>query len=211
MSHDLIRQSHGNEPQVCSMDDLVVRARTDREAFGSLYDLYYPEVLRYCLRRLFVRAVAEDVTSEVFLRVAKQVRGFPGTTEEDFRRWLFRVATNEVNAYVRRTRRRRELLESAARSSAIRVADSGDRPRQEVDMLDWPTLYQAILGLAPREQTILTLRFFEQMSHEEIAGVLNLRAVTVRVALSRALERLRRRLGVGSEPAAAKSERRKTE
>ena len=186
------------------MDDLVIRARTDREAFGRLYDLYYPEVFRYCLRRLFVRAVAEDVTSEVFLRVATHVRDFPGTTEEDFRRWLYRVATNEVNAYVRRTRRRRELLESAARTGAIRVADSADRPKQEVDPFGWPALYQAILGLAPREQTIITLRFFEQMSHDEIARVLSLRAATVRVALSRALAKLRRRLGVGSERTRAK-------
>ena len=193
------------------MDDLVIRARTDREAFGRLCDLYYPDVFRYCLRRLFVRAVAEDVTSEVFLRVATHVRDFPGTTEEDFRRWLYRVATNEVNAYVRRTRRRRELLESAARTGAVRVVDTTDSADRQLDAFDWPTLYQAILGLKPRQQTIITLRFFEQMSHEEIAGVLNLRAATVRVALSRALERLRRRLGVGSERAAAKSERRKTE
>ena len=204
MTHDLIRQSHRNDRQGPPMDDLVIRARIDREALGRLYDLYYPDVLRYCLRRLFVRAVAEDVTSEVFLRVATHVRDFPGTTEEDFRRWLYRVATNEVNAYVRRTRRRRELLESAARTGAIRVADSADRLKEKVDSLDWPTLYRAILGLAPREQTIITLRFFEQMSHDEIARVLSLRAATVRVALSRALAKLRRRLGVGSERTRAK-------
>jgi RNA polymerase sigma-70 factor (ECF subfamily) len=207
MTHDLMRQSDRNDRQRPPMDDLVIRAPTDREAFGRLYDLYYPDVLRYCLRRLFVRAVAEDVTSEVFLRVATHVRDFPGTTEEDFRRWLYRVATNEVNAYVRRTRRRRELLESAARTGAVRVVDTTDSADRRLDAFDWPTLYQAILGLKPREQTILTLRFFEQMSHEEIAGVLNLRAATVRVALSRALERLRRRLGVGSERAAVQSER----
>ena len=67
-----------------SSDNLVISARTDREAFGKIFDLYYPNVFRYCLRRLFVRAVAEDVTSEVFLRVATHIRDFPGTTKEDF-------------------------------------------------------------------------------------------------------------------------------
>ena len=187
------------------MSGLVIRARTDREAFGRLYDLYYPEVFRYCLRRLFVRAVAEDVTSEVFLRVATHMRGFGGTTEEDFRRWLYRVATNEVNAHVRRTQRRKELLASAVRAKAIRVVDAADQPGGEVDSLDWPTLYEAILSLRPREQSIITLRFFEGMPHNQIARVLNQRPGAVRVALSRALQKLRKRLKAPGEQTAATS------
>jgi RNA polymerase sigma factor (sigma-70 family) len=56
-------------------------------------------------------------------------------------------------------------------------------------------LYQEILLLKPREQSIITLRFFEHMTHEEIGEVLNQRPATVRVALSRALQKLRKRLG----------------
>lgn len=172
-------------------DDLVVRAHTDRAAFGQLYDAYYPAIFRYCFRRLFVRAVAEDVTSEVFLVVASKMPRFAGTTDEDFRRWVFRIATNEVNAYLRQTKRRRALLESAARSGDLAasvcpaVGDGG------VERLDWPALYRAILSLKPCEQAILHLRFFEQMSHEQIAGVLQKRPASVRVGLSRALEKLR--------------------
>jgi RNA polymerase sigma-70 factor (ECF subfamily) len=171
-------------------DDVVVRARTDREAFGQLYDACYPAVFRYCFRRLFVRAVAEDVTADVFLIVASKMGQFGGTTAEDFRRWLFRIATNEVNAYVRQAKRRSVLLESAARSGSLAAADSPSRPA-DVEILDWPALYQAMLSLKPRDQAILVLRFFEQMSHEQIAAVLHERPATVRVGLSRALEKLR--------------------
>jgi RNA polymerase sigma-70 factor (ECF subfamily) len=161
-------------------------------------------VFRYCLRRLFARAVAEDVTGDVFLRVAGHIRSFPGTTEEDFRRWVYRVATNEVNAYVRRTKRRRELLESAVRASAIRVMDGPNGRAHQADAVDWPSVYQAILSLKPREQSIIALRFFEGLSYDEIAGVLDRRPATVRVAMSRALAKLRRRLGAagdrGTEP-----------
>ena len=174
-----------------SRNELVVRARTDREAFGQLYDAYYPAVSRYCARRLFVRAVAEDVTSEVFLHVASKMPQFGGTTEEDFRRWVFRIATNEVNAYVRQAKRRGILLESAARSGTLAAKVSSLRRQSDVETLDWPVLYQAILSLKPRDQAILVLRFFEQMSHEEIAGMFGERPATVRVGLSRALERLR--------------------
>src|SRR3972149_6457721 len=100
-----------------SIDDLVMRARTDREAFGRIYDAYYPRIFRYCMRRLFVRTVAEDVTADVFLRVASKMRAFGGTTEEDFRRWLYKIATNEANAHIRRGKRQKALLEAAARNS----------------------------------------------------------------------------------------------
>ena len=54
--------------------DLIVRARSDRSAFAVLYDRYYPAAMRYRLRRLFVRAVAEDVASEAFCRLLAAYR-----------------------------------------------------------------------------------------------------------------------------------------
>ena len=59
--------------------DLVRRARTDREVLGRLYDIYYPRIFRHCLRRLFLRSVAEDIASDVFLAVARQMPDFAGT------------------------------------------------------------------------------------------------------------------------------------
>jgi RNA polymerase sigma-70 factor (ECF subfamily) len=182
-----------------SFDDLVVLARTDRDAFGRLFDLYYANVLRYCQRRLFVRAVAEDVTSQVFLNVATRMPNFSGTTQDDFIRWLFRIATNEINAHVRRTKRRERLLEAAARAKRLCVAGQTHMSNAEFEALDWPTLYEAIMSLKPREQSMIALRFFEQMSHAQIADVLQQRPVTVRVALSRAMQKLRRILGVEND------------
>jgi RNA polymerase sigma-70 factor, ECF subfamily len=181
-------------------NDLVLRARCDREAFGQLYDACYPEVFRYCYRRLFVRAVAEDVTSDVFLSVASNMPQFDGLTEGDFRRWVFRIATNEVNAYVRQSKRRAALLEAAARCGALAASAASQPRRSDIEKLDWPALYKAILSLKPRDQAIVVLRFFEQMSHEEIAGVLGERPATVRVGLSRALEKLRRCFRIDDEP-----------
>jgi len=174
-------------------DDLVLRARTDREAFGQLYDAYHPRIYRYCFRRLFLRAVAEDVTAETFLHVASNMGQFTGDREEDFRRWVFRIATNEVNAYLRQTKRRKMLWEAAVESG--RLAGDGNHPPGplNVELLDWPIVYQAILRLKARDQAILVLRFFEQMSHEEIAEVLHERPATIRVALNRALQTLRKR------------------
>src|SRR6185369_4056959 len=105
--------------QYADGNDLVVRARTDRAAFAELYDLYYPRVAQYCMRRLFERTVAEDVTSEVFLQVATHLRTFAGRTETDFRCWLFRIATNALNASLRQASRRQALWKAAVQDRQI--------------------------------------------------------------------------------------------
>lgn len=172
-------------------DDLVIRARTDRAAFGLLYDRYYPPVARYLLKRLFDRTIAEDVTSEVFLQVASHLRTFSGRTETDFRRWLFRIATNAANACLRQTRRRQELWQASARS---RPSDQGGGSHSSAtggEALDWPLIQQALLAFDERDQSIVMLRFFGGLSHEEIAHVVNASPGTVRTALSRTLARLR--------------------
>lgn len=188
-------QPDRNEPA----DELVVAAGTDREAFGKLFDRFYPLIVAYSLRRLLVRDVAEDVTSEVFLKVAVHIRDFKGATEEDFRRWLLRIATNEINAQLRQRRRRRELLESAARMGVVNAAgwtpgeDGGER-------LDWQRLYQALGELPRRQQSIVSLRFFAGLEHRQIADVLEMTPGAVRVALSRTLEKLRDRLRERASP-----------
>jgi RNA polymerase sigma-70 factor (ECF subfamily) len=174
-------------------DELVRAARTNREAFAALFDRFYPQVLRYNLRRLVIRAVAEDVTSEVFLKVAAKIHAFAGTTEEDFRRWLFRIATNEVNAQLRQSRRRRELLKAAARLGAVRVA-SWTGPDVNGESLEWEEVYRALAELPERDASIIALRFFGDLTHEQIAAVLGMKTGAVRVALSRALEKLRGRI-----------------
>ena len=176
-----------------SADELVRRARTDQDAFGRLFDRFYPPILAYCLRRLLVRAVAEDVASEVFLKAATAIRGFAGSSEDDFRRWLYRIATNEINAHLRKSIRRRKLLEEAARLGAVK-SDVANILLDQESEIDWQSVYAALGELTDREQSLVALRYFAGLPHEQIAGVLQMKVGTVRVALSRALEKLRGRL-----------------
>ena len=105
--HRMTATDNRQPDSVDPVDELVRTARSDRDSFGKLFDLFYSPIFAYCLRRLLVRAVAEDVTSEVFLKVARHIASFPGSHAEDFRRWLFRIATNEINAELRKSIRRR--------------------------------------------------------------------------------------------------------
>ena len=171
-------------------DSLVVRARTQADALGRLYDLYYDRIFRFCVHRLFSKETAEDVTSAVFLAVARSIGNFEGRTEQDFRNWIFTIAANQANAHIRKVSRRRKLLEKAAASMARTATESGD------DLLgaDWPTLYAAILELKPEHQTVITLRFFEGMDFDDIGRIVRARPATVRVTLHRILKKLRQQL-----------------
>ncbi|MBL7154572.1 MAG: sigma-70 family RNA polymerase sigma factor [Phycisphaerae bacterium] len=176
-----VRQTEG--------DDLVLRAKTDSCALAQLYEMYYERIFRFCVHRLFYREVAEDVTSTVFLEVARKIRDFRGRTDQDFRNWVYTIAVNQANAYIRKTLRRRRLLAKAAESLAASPENGDDSAK-----LDWPRLYAAIMKLKPQHQTIITLRFFENLPFDEIAQVLDITQSTARVTLHRILNKLRKNL-----------------
>ena len=170
-------------------DDLVLRAKTDADALAQLYEAYYERIFRFCVHRLFYREVAEDVTSTVFLEVARKIRDFRGRKDQDFRSWVYTIAANQANAYIRKTLRRRKLLAKAADSLAASPENGDDSAR-----LDWPRLYAAIMKLKPQHQTIITLRFFENLPFDEIAQVLDITQSTARVTMHRILNKLRTNL-----------------
>ncbi len=169
-------------------DGLVLRARTEADALGRLYELYYERVFRFCVHRLFDKELAADVTSAVFLEVARGIRSFTGCTEQDFGNWVYAIAANQANAHIRKTSRRKELLAEAARSM------SASTDAEDATESNWPQLYRAILQLKPEHQTIVTLRFFENLRHEQIARIMNVKEATLRVTLHRILGKLHKHL-----------------
>ena len=170
-----------------SLGDFARRERTDRDAFAALYDHYYPRILRYCIRRLFSRSVAEDVTSDVFLSAVTNIETFRGHSEGEFGQWLYTIATNRIREHLRNGHRRRELLQAAADAGRLRPEAADDA----TDYLDWPMLYESMAQLNARDQEILSLRFMEDLPYEQIAPLVAMKPGTIRVAISRALDRLR--------------------
>jgi len=170
------------------------KARIDEEAFAELFRLYYDDVFRYCAHRLFDRHIAEDVTSTVFLKVAGNLHRFKGDND-DFRRWLYRIANNAVNEYLRHLRRRARAIkvvaENARGQTLDNIAEGEDSYRK------YALLKQAMLNLKPKYQAVITMRFFENMKLTEIAGILGKSPGTVRSQLARGLSKLRKKLAAG--------------
>ncbi len=172
-------------------DKLVIRAREDIEALGQLYEQHYEMLFRYCLRRVFAAELAEDVTSEVFLKVARHIGRFGGRGIEDFRNWLYAIANNEVNAHLRKSKRRKELLAAAVAARSLQHREQHHAPDNPAD---WPIVYEAMMRLNVREQALIALRFFEGLKTEQMARIVGCKSGACRVALSRAIDKLRREL-----------------
>ncbi len=170
---------------------LIAKAHNDPAAFVQLYRRHYDAVFRYCVHRLFERQTAHDVTSVVFLSVVENFSRFKGD-EQQFRNWLYKIATNAVNEHLRKAARRDDLLKRARRQIGSKVADCRKPPEASSEKL--ALLREAVLTLRPRYQTIIALRFFENLKLTEIAEVLGCGAGTVRSQLARALAKMRKLL-----------------
>ncbi len=171
-----------NSP-ISNNDRVITGAGSSGAGFAKLYRQNYDLVFRYCAHRLFDRYIAEDITSCVFLKAVENFHRFDGT-ERQFRNWLYKIATNEVNNHLRKKVRRGKLLKNAAENAGNRKSDDNSAERLAV-------LKEQVLQLKLRYQTIITLRFFENLKLTEIAEILGSSDGTVRSQLGRALAKLR--------------------
>ena len=175
-----------------ALDELVMKAKTDSASLGKLYEHYYDRIYRFCLHRLFTVDSAEDMTSAVFLTMARKIHDFRGNTNEEFRRWIYSIAANHCNSYIRKNLRRKELFNKMLMS--LNPGDYAIDDEEASEDIRWPVLYAAIKQLSPRHQTVLTLRYFENIPTKEIATILKIRYTTVRVSIYRAIKTLQRQL-----------------
>lgn len=159
--------------------DLVERAGQSPEAFGELYDMYYDRIFGYTLRRCADIEMAKDITSAVFLKALKNIgkfrwRGVP------FSHWLYRIANREIIDHHNSIKRETDYDS---------IADSGNENRHYDEYLD---LHRYISRLSRQHQEVISLRYFEDLSIAEIARILKKPEGTVKSALSRGIDRLRR-------------------
>jgi RNA polymerase sigma-70 factor (ECF subfamily) len=172
---------------VASDRALLKRARDyEEEALGELYDRYAPLVYSYLYRRVNDAAAAEDLTSEVFLRMLTAFRS--GTEwHTSFRAWIYRVAHNLVVDHYRGRPAEPQLeLEEDL------MADDADLESKLVEQLSRQRVLAAIRLLTADQQEVLALRLGEQLTSREVAQVMGRTVGAVEQLQHRALASLRR-------------------
>ncbi|HPO07775.1 MAG TPA: sigma-70 family RNA polymerase sigma factor [bacterium] len=171
----------GNEAQ------LVEEARSDPAAFAQLYERGYDRIYGYLLRRCGNASVAEDLTSETFLKAVGGIRRYR-SSGRPFLSWLYTIAHNAFVSYCRKEHRRLSLLR---RERELPIAVSGN-PSEQIDRdRAYQVVERLIRRLRPRDQLILTLRYYEDMNLEDIAGIVGMSPGSLRTGLHRALTRLK--------------------
>ena len=171
------------------MDAAVGRAREgDRTAFGQLWQHLSPRVAAY-LRSHGV-GDADDVTSEVFLAVFRQMDRFAGEGAA-FRALVFTVAhRRQVDWHRQRTRRGTWLtLDEAGLEPSTPSAETA-----ALAVISDERVVAALASLTPDQRSVLALRVVAELSLEETAAVLGKELGAVKSLQHRALGRLRRNL-----------------
>jgi len=149
--------------------DLVRAAQDgDSSAFGRLYDRYVDVVYRYVLFRLGDRDLAEDVTSETFLRALRRITSV-SYQGRDVGAWFVTIARNLVLDHVKSSRFRLEVS-----TADMLDADHGDDgiESQVLDRLQNAALLDAVRRLRPDQQECIVLRFLQGLSVAETAEVM---------------------------------------
>ncbi len=156
------------------------------DLFVENYQQFFPRVFAYVYGRVQNVQVAEDLVADVFERAFRKVDSL--RNEEAFATWLFTIARNQVTSHGRVYKRETvvdpEILCSLSPSGAS--VEHEILVREEVEQL-----LLCLREFPQREQDIVALKFDAGLSNKQIADIVGLSEVNVRVILFRALKKLR--------------------
>jgi RNA polymerase sigma-70 factor (ECF subfamily) len=171
------------------LSPLVSAAQSgDEEAFRSLYRAVQPGLLRYL--RALVGDDAEDVASETWLQIARDLRSFRG--REGFRAWAATIGRNRAMDHLRHRRRRPAV--STPIEQLVELPGTGDTAESASELISTDAALALIRSL-PRDQAeAVLLRVVVGLDAETAGSVLGKRAGAVRTASYRGLRRLAERL-----------------
>jgi RNA polymerase sigma-70 factor (ECF subfamily) len=164
--------------------------RGDRDAFRALYDLYKDRV--YSIALYFFhgdQAAASDVTQQVFLKLITSIGQFRGDAE--FSTWLHRLV---VNACTDAVRRRQPDAVSSDRSRMEAFAGAGSQEEDYARAQVANSVREAVSALPPKFRIAVLLRYFDDLSYEQMAKALHCSMGTVASRLSRGHKILAERL-----------------
>jgi RNA polymerase sigma-70 factor (ECF subfamily) len=194
------REGETSQMEGLGLESLIQRARGhDVEAMGEIYRRYVRRVFGLCRYMLNSRESAEDATSEVFLKLQRSIASYDGSIP--FPRWLLRVAGNQcIDALRRRQRGQKVFMELEEGAAIIEPASSEPSPLGAfIRTQEKAQVRAAIERLEENHRVPLVLRYYGELSYDEIAQELGLERNNVAVLIFRAKQELRRRLAPRSK------------
>lgn len=172
--------------QIQTPEATVVRAsKGDHEAFGKIYDDWAEAIYKYIYLKTRDEATAEDILSEVFLKVWKKLNTFKPKADTKFSTWLFAIARNSVIDYYRTTR------QTIPFDNLPEIVDI----EGETDLFpEQGKLVVALDQLKPEYKQVLVLRYVEDVPISRIAQIMKKKEGNIRALTHRALAELKEKL-----------------
>lgn len=187
-------------------EEVVAHAKISPEGFGRLYDTYYQPIFGFFLKRTRNVEAAKDLTSETFFQALKNLHRYSPRPGISFKSWLFAIAVAQSANYYRG--RAKFLSVSSDEAPEIVAGESFEANADILEAQDGAEraeqvsrLRLCMARLNQKQQNVLSLRYFSQMSLNEIGRVLNMKENTVKSHLHRALNKLQTLMT--DQPAAA--------
>ncbi len=182
--------------------EAIARARAgDAEAWAELYHEYAPAIFRFCRRAMPTREDAEDATMDIFTKLIKENKLAQYDQTRSFTAWLYKVAANHCWDLLRRRKTRQDKETEDLENVPLEHPD----PNQLDKLIEQRTseeVRRALDRLGARARMALVMRYYSDMSYDEIADALGVRRAFVGVVLLRARHELRQALGETSALAA---------
>ena len=163
----------------------VERARAgDADAVAVLCQRFYPRVLRY-MRYRVAADTAEDLTSEVFVRMLRNLRQQDGS----FHAWLYRIAERVVIDHRRQaSAKKRQVMTEMTEQHEQQAGSHRDVGREVAARMD---LEEAMEQLSDDQRQLVSLKFIEGLGNEDVAAVMGRSPGAIRILQYRALAALR--------------------
>lgn len=154
-----------------------------KPGFTEYYNLYKDKIYAYFWYRTGCnKKIAEDLTSEVFLKALKNIKSFDET--RSFQSWIYAIAKNHIINYYKKLGREVSLEE---------VEERGTEPDKEIEIkFEVELVYKAMEKLPSYSRKVLLMRFTEGLKNEEIAAILEKDEGAIRTQISRSLTELRK-------------------
>jgi len=187
-----LRPGRDSVPGITEPKDLIARARAgDTQAWGDLYRDYAPAIFRFCRRAMPTREDAEDATMEIFMKLSEKLAQFDPS--RSFTAWLYKVAANHCWDMLRRRKARHDKDTEDVTELPLEAPE----PNQLEKLIEERTgeeVRKALDKLGARARMALVMRYYSDMSYDEIADALGVRRPFVGVVLLRARHELRQAL-----------------
>jgi len=163
----------------------------NQKKFTKIYDEYVDSIYRFVFIKVNSNQIAEDLTSEVFLKSWEKFKQKQGDSIENPRAYLYKIARNKIIDFYRE--RGKTTIISIEQERIVLKSDENLEENQEKDM-NLAKIQKALTNLNSDYQDVIILRHIDGLAIKDIAKILDKSNGATRVMLHRAMEQLKERV-----------------